>query len=163
MEGYRVVYSYARTYPFASLKAERSDRWRYIEDKAIVTSNLAEMAKADDSLDLVAFSDRGFSVQTLTKRRLAGRSLGMVQILSDEDSVIVTVYFMNQIPGNRGFQTFAEFISLRDAFIRAISNASQGKSPPAKPPDDGKSKMRHCFPQATVSADARTIGYALVP
>lgn len=118
MDGYRVLYSYARTYAFANLKAERSDRSRYIEDKGIVTSNFAEMAKADGSLDLVVFSYRGFSVQTLTKRKLAGRALGMVQILADKDSVIVTIYFLNQIPENRRFQTFEEFISLRDAFIR---------------------------------------------
>jgi predicted small secreted protein len=79
MDGYRVMYSYARTFPFANLKAERSDPWRYVEDKRIVASNVAEMAKADDSLDLVTFFYRGFSVQTLTKRELAGRALAMVQ------------------------------------------------------------------------------------
>ncbi len=124
MDGYRVMYSYARTYPFANLKAERSDRWRYVDDRGIAMSSLAELAKADDSLDLVASSFRGFSVQTLTKRELAGRALGMVQILSDEDSVIVTIYFMNQISENRRFQTFEEFMSLRDAFIRGYIAAS---------------------------------------
>ncbi len=118
VDGYRVMYSYVRTFPFANLKVEQSDRRGYVEDKEIVTSNFAEMAKADDSLDLVAFSYRGFAVQVLTKRKLAGRTLAMVQMLSDEDSVIVTSYFLNQIPEHRRFQTFEEFISLRDAFIR---------------------------------------------
>ena len=118
VDGYRVMYSYARTYPFANLKAERSDLSRYIEDKGIVTLNLAEMANADGTVDLVNFSYRGFSGQTLTKRELAGRALGIAQILSDEDSVIVTIYFLNQAPENRRFQTYEEFISLRDAFIR---------------------------------------------
>ena len=118
LDGYRVMYSYARTYPFANLKAERSDPSRYIEDKRIVTLNLAEMANADGALDLVNFSYRGFSGQTLMKRELAGRALGIAQILSDEDSVIVTIYFLNQTPENRRFQTYEEFISLRDAFIR---------------------------------------------
>ena len=118
VDGYRVMYSYVRTFAFADLKVEQSDRWGYVEDKAIVTSNFAGMAKADDSLDLVAFSYRGFAVQMLTKRKLAGRTLAMVQMLLDEDSVIVTIYFLNQIPEHRRFQTFEEFISLRDAFIR---------------------------------------------
>jgi hypothetical protein len=41
-----------------------------------------------------------------------------VQLFSDEDLVIVTIYFLNQLPENRRFQTYEEFISLRDAFIR---------------------------------------------
>jgi hypothetical protein len=118
IDGYRVMYSYARTYPFAHLKAERSDASRYIEDKGIVALNLVEMAKADESLVLVNFSYRDFSGQTLTKRELAGHALGIVQIFSDEDLIIVTVYFLNQAPENRRFRTYEEFISLRDAFIR---------------------------------------------
>jgi hypothetical protein len=129
IDGYRVMYSYVRTYAFANLKAERSDRSRYIEDKEIVTSNLAEMARADDSLDLVAFPYQGFSVQMLTKRKLAGRTLGMGQILADEDWVIVTIYFLNQVPENRSFQTFEEFISLRDAFIRGYIECVARKRP----------------------------------
>ena len=122
MDGYRVMYSYARTYAFANLKAERSDPSRYVEDKRIVTSELAELAKADGALDLVNFSYRGYSGQTLTKRQLAGRALGKSQILSDEDSVIITIYFLNHEPENRKFQTFEEFISLRDAFIAGYIN-----------------------------------------
>ena len=121
IDGYRVMYSYARTYPFANLKAERSDPSRYTEDKGIVTLNLVEMAKADDTSDLVNFSYRGFSGQMLTKRELAGRALGIAQIFSDEDSIIVTIYFLNQMPENRRFQTYEEFISLRDAFIRGYT------------------------------------------
>jgi len=117
IDGYRVMYSYARTYPFANLKAERSDASRYIEDKGIVALNLVEMAKADVALDLVNFSHGDFSGQALTKRELVGRALGMVQIFSDEDSVIVTVYFLNQAPENRRFQTHEEFVSLRDSFL----------------------------------------------
>ncbi|HEY6239256.1 MAG TPA: hypothetical protein VIW78_00300, partial [Burkholderiales bacterium] len=118
VDGYRVMYSYVRTFPFANLKAEQADASRYVEDKGIVALDLAEMVKADDSLDLVNFSYRDFSGQKVTKRELAGRALGIAQIFSDEDLVIVTIYFLNQIPENRRFQTYEEFISLRDAFIR---------------------------------------------
>ncbi len=115
--GYRVMYSYARTYPFANLKAERSDPSKYLEDKGIVTSYFADMAKADENSDLVNFSGQGFSGQTLTKRELTGRTLGITQILWDDDSIIVTIYFLNQAPENRRFKTYEEFISLRDSFI----------------------------------------------
>ena len=127
VDGYRVMYSYARTHPFANLKAERSDPSRYSEDKRIVTLNFTEMAKADGTLDLAEFSHLGFSGQTLTKRELAGRSLGMAQIFSDADSVIVTVFFLNQAPEDRRFQTHEEFDSLRDAFVRGYIECAARK------------------------------------
>jgi hypothetical protein len=117
VDGYRVMYSYARTFPFANLKAEQSDPLRYSEDKRIVTLSFTEIARVDGALDLAEFSYLGFSGQTLTKRELSGRSLAMAQIFSDTDAVIVTVFFLNQIPENRRFQTHVEFISLRDAFL----------------------------------------------
>ncbi|HWN30677.1 MAG TPA: hypothetical protein VNN78_04850 [Burkholderiales bacterium] len=117
IDGYRVMYSYARTYPFAKLKAEQSDPSKYLEDKEIVTSYFADMAKADGKSDLVNFSGQGFSGQTLTKKELTGTTLGITQVLWDEDSIIVTIYFLNQAPENRRFKTYEEFISLRDSFI----------------------------------------------
>jgi hypothetical protein len=118
VDGYRVMYSYPRTYWFANLKAERSDASRYGEDKRIVTENFVALAGADDTTVLTNFSDRGFVGQTLTKRELGGSTLGITQILSDEDAVIVTIFFMNQEPENRAFQTYEEFIALRDGFVR---------------------------------------------
>ena len=118
VDGYRVMYSYPRTYWFANLKAERSDASRYGEDKRIVTENFIALAAADDGAFLTNFSGRGFAGQTLTKKELGGSTLGITQILSDEDSVIVTIYFLNQHPENRAFQTYEEFIGLRDRFVR---------------------------------------------
>ena len=118
IDGYRVMYSYPRTFWFANLKAERSDASRYGEDKRIVTENFVALASADDNTVLTNFSDRGLAGQSLTKKELGGSTLGITQILSDEDSVIVTIYFMNQHPENRAFQTYEEFIALRDGFVR---------------------------------------------
>ncbi len=118
VDGYRVAYSYPRTFHFANLKAERSDPSRYAEDKQIVTLSLADMAKADANTALADFSDRGFSGQTLGKKKLSGTTLSITQIFSDSDSVIVTIYFMNQVPEMRRFHTYEEFIALRDSFVR---------------------------------------------
>src|SRR5258706_1974083 len=118
VDGYRVMYSYPRSFPFARLKAERSDPAKYRDDKRIVTLNLLEMEKADSNLALVNFSAHGFSGQTLTKKEMAGTTLAMTQIFSDEDAVIVTIFFLNQLPENRKFQSYEEFISLRDGFVR---------------------------------------------
>src|SRR5262249_3264325 len=83
VDGYRVIYSYPRTYWFANLKAERSDASRYSEDKRIVTENFVALASADDNTVLTSFSDLGFAGQTLTKKALSGSTLGITQILSD--------------------------------------------------------------------------------
>ncbi len=135
VDGYRVAYSYPRTFQFANLKAERSDPSRYAEDKRIVTLNLADMARADGNTALAGFADRGFSGQTLAKKELSGTTLAITQIFSDEDSVIVTIYFMNQVPEMRRFQTHEEFIALRDSFIRGYVECVAGKKsiPPLQP------------------------------
>ena len=118
VEGYRVMYSYPRTYPFASLKAERSDPAKYAEDKQVVMRSLEELARADGNTELAGFSNQGFSGQTVTKKELAGSTLGITQIFSDSDLVIVTIFFLNHAPQDRRFQTYGEFVSLRDDFVR---------------------------------------------
>src|SRR5258706_4407290 len=136
VDGYRVAYSYPRTFQFANLKAERSDPSRYAEDKRIVTLNLADMARADGNTALAGFSDRGFSGQSLAEKAIHGTTLAITQIFSDEDSVIVTIYFMNQVPEMRRFQTHEEFIALRDSFIRGYVECVAGqKSVPPRQPD----------------------------
>jgi hypothetical protein len=101
VEAYRVMYSYPRTYPFANLKAERSDPSKYGEDKQIVMKSLVELAGADGNTELVDFSHQGLSGQTVTKKELGGSTLAITQIFSDEDSIIVTVFFLNHAPQNR--------------------------------------------------------------
>jgi hypothetical protein len=133
VDGYRVMYSYPRTYWFANLKAERSNPARYEEDKRIVTGNFAALAGADDNTVLTEFSHRGFAGQTLTKKELGGSTLGITQILSDGDSVIVTIYFMNQEPENRAFQTHAEFVELRDGFVRGYMECVAEKKAASRP------------------------------
>jgi len=133
VDGYRVAYSFPRTLHFANLKAERSDPSRYAEDKEIVMQNLADMAKADSNTALTEFSDRDFSGQTLAKEELSGTTLAITQIFSDEDSVIVTIYFMNQVPEMRRFQTHEEFTALRDSFIRGyVECVANKKSVPPR-------------------------------
>src|SRR5712691_412302 len=97
--------------------------------------NLVKMAEADGVTELVEFSDRGFSGQTLTKGKLGGTTLATAQIFSDEDSVIVTIYFMNHLPKNLRYQTYGEFNSQRHCFIRDyIQCVAKEKSTPIHQP-----------------------------
>lgn len=117
VDGMRVMYAYPGTDFFANLKVERSAWESYRDDKDIVQKSLVEIAQADGSADVQDFSLNSFSGQTLTKRALSGSTLGMTQIFSDEDQVIVTIYFLNQEPDKRRFKTFEEFVALRDSFV----------------------------------------------
>jgi len=133
VDGYRVMYSYPRTLPFANLKAERSNPSRYDEDKRIATKNFVTIATADDNVVLESFSDHGYSGQTLTKKELAGTTLGITQIFADDDAIIVTIFFLNQAPENRNFQTHDAFVSVRDSFVRGYIDCTAEKKSAAVP------------------------------
>jgi hypothetical protein len=132
VDGYRVMYSYPRTLPFARLNAERSEPARYEADKRTLTQYFAGIAQADDNAALGASSTAGFAIQSLTKKALGGTTLGITQLLSDADGVIVTIYFLNQVPELRQFETYDEFVRLRDEFVRGYALCVAARRAPAK-------------------------------
>ncbi len=121
VDGYRVMYSYPRTLPFARLNAERSDPASYEADKRAVTKYFAGIAQADDNTALSTSLAGGFAIQSLTKKALGGKTLGITQLLADADGVIVTLYFLNQVPELRHFASYDEFVRLRDEFVRGYA------------------------------------------
>jgi hypothetical protein len=130
VDGYRVMYSYPRTLPFARLSVERSDAGSYAADKRTLTGYFAAIAHADDNTALSAFSAGGFAVQSLTKKALGGTTLGITQLLSDADGVIVTIYFLNQVPELRQFGSYEEFVRLRDEFVRGYAECAASRRRP---------------------------------
>jgi hypothetical protein len=132
VDGYRVMYSYPRTLPFARLNAERSDPASYEADKRTLTRHFAGIAQGDDNAALSASSTAGFAIQSLTKKGLGGTTLGITQLLSDADGVIVTIYFLNQVPELRQFESYDEFVRLRDEFISGYAVCVAARRAPAK-------------------------------
>ncbi len=122
VHGYRVMFAYPGTDFFANLKAEQSDPTKYVEDKETVRLSLSDAARTEGNVDVKDFKLQGFSGQTLTRRTLTGNTLGITQIFSDEDSVIITIYFLNQAPERRKFKTYEEFVSLRDKFVTGYAD-----------------------------------------
>ncbi len=127
VHGYRVMYAYPSTDFFANLKAEQSDPAKYGEDKATLKLSLSEIGRAEGSADVKEFKVEGVMGQTLTKRALTGSTVGITQIFFDKDSVIVTIYFLNQTPNKRKFKTYEEFVSLRDKFIEGYAECVANK------------------------------------
>lgn len=122
IHGYRVMYAYPGTDFFANLKAEQSDPAKYGEDKATLKLSLSEIGRAEGTADVKDFTIEGVVGQTLTKRALTGRTAGISQLFFDQDSVIVTIYFLNQAPEKRKFKTYEEFIPLRDKFVAGYAD-----------------------------------------
>ena len=118
VDGYRVLYSYPRTLAFANLKAERSDPAIFAADKRVLTEQIDAVARAEGDATLVRFTERGHSGMTLTKPELRGTTVAITQIFYEADGVVVTIYFLNQAPGERRFATVEEFVQLRDAFVQ---------------------------------------------
>ena len=127
LDGYRVMYSYPRMLPFARLNAEQSEPASYQADKSTVTKYFAGIAQADDNTAISAFTAGGFAIQSLTKKALGGTTLGITQLLSDADGVIVTIYFLNQVPELRQFETYEEFVRLRDDFVRGYAECAASR------------------------------------
>lgn len=132
LDSYRVMYSYPRTLPFARMSVERSDPARYADDKRTVAGYFDGIAQADDNTALVSFTVAGFEVQSLTKKALGGTTLGITQFLANDDAVIVTIYFLNQVPELRRFASHAQFIELRDAFVRGYAECAASRRAAAK-------------------------------
>ena len=130
VDGYRVMYSYPRTLPFARLNAERSDPASYEADKRALAAYFAGIAHADENTVLSGFSAGGFAIQSLTKKALGGTTLGITQLLSDADGVIVTIYFLNQVPELRQFASYQEFVRLRDEFVRGYAECAASRRRP---------------------------------
>src|SRR5919198_5165070 len=127
IDGYLLMYSYPRMLPFARLNAERSEPRSYEADKRTLTEYFAGIAHADDNTALSAFSIGGFAIQSLSKKALGGTTLGITQLLSDADGVIVTIYFLNQVQELRQFGSYEEFVRLRDEFVRGYAECAASR------------------------------------
>ena len=67
VDGYRVTYTYPKTYSFANLRAERSDPSKYNADKRLVTENFEEFISLRDRFV------RGY-IECVAKKRAASTS-----------------------------------------------------------------------------------------
>jgi hypothetical protein len=57
-----------------------------------------------------------------------GNTLGISVLFSDADHHIVTIYFLNQNPKKRKFQTIEEWRTLRDNFLKRYTTCAKGIS-----------------------------------
>jgi len=160
-DGYRVMLAYPGSDFFANLKVERSEDARYPDDKRAVVAHMEYMATrssewAGVSVPLEHRTHKGLDLYSIDWHTidfyipnnpvtLGGGPIGTYVLFEDARRLIVTVYFLNQRPERRRFQTIEEYRVLRDRFLEsyttclgALERAGRAARPRAagQPPSD---------------------------
>jgi len=124
-DGYRVMVAYPKTDFFANIKAEKSNPDDYAKDKETVIEGLKwaiAHGKEMESQEPIKVSYNGFEGDALNRKSLIGNTLGITILFSDADHQIITIYFLNQNPQKRKFQTIEEWRTLRDNFLNRYTS-----------------------------------------
>ena len=128
-DGYRVMVAYPKTDFFANIKAEKSNPTKYTTDKETAIEALkfaATTSKELESQEPVKVSYNGFEGYAINRKSIVGNTLGITILFLDPDQHIVTIYFLNQSPKKRKFQTIEEWRTLRDNFLDRYSACVKG-------------------------------------
>jgi hypothetical protein len=109
---------------FANIKAEKSITTEYEQDKELVIEGLkwaASTSKDLESQEPVKVSVGEYEGYGTSKRTLVGNMLGIYVLFSDANHTITTLYFINQNPKRKRFQTIEEWRVLRDEFLKTYT------------------------------------------
>jgi hypothetical protein len=124
-DGYRVMVAYNEHKDwFANIKAEKSITAEYEQDKELVIENLkwaASTSKEMESQEPAKISIAEYEGYGTSKRTLVGNMLGIYVLFSDVNHTITTLYFINQNPKRKRFQTIEEWRVLRDEFLKTYT------------------------------------------
>ena len=123
--GARVMFAYPDTDFYANVKAERLPLANYPQLKRFLLDNLQHLAKGNSMNASVKSSNHGLEAHGLDRGKLEGGVLGVYLLFDDSTRVVATIYFLNQEPQNRKFQTLDEYQRLRDQFLDSYSDCVQ--------------------------------------
>lgn len=118
--GERVMFAYPFTDFYANVKAEVLPAAQYPELKKALVANeqytMEQTPGAARNANLPA-DLHGFNVYGEDRQALEGGVLGMYLLFDDAAHIVTTIYFLNQQPWQRKFQTIEEYRQLRDRFL----------------------------------------------
>lgn len=128
LDGYRILFSYPGTDIFANVKFEMLQPLRYLSDKKSIIEGmefLASSAKGvKDPLEHSEYLE--YEVYALNNRTISGSGpISMYTLFNDTESLVVTVYFINQKAERRKFQSYEEYQGLRDRFLDELMSCAQ--------------------------------------
>jgi hypothetical protein len=127
-DGYRILFSYPGTDTFANVKFEMLQSLRYLSDKKSIIEGMELLASAakgiEDPLKHSNYLD--YEVFALNNRTISGSGpISMYTLFNDTESMVVTVYFLNQKAERRKFQSYEEYLELRDRFLDELMSCAQ--------------------------------------
>lgn len=115
VDGVRLIYAYPGNGPFARMMVEQSDWNSYVDDIQTAQQALEETARGSGA-HLQPLVLTGASGHSVTKKEMAGETLGSTQLYFDADRTIVSVYYLNPAPEKARFKSLQEFSPLRERF-----------------------------------------------
>ncbi len=128
--GVRLMYAYPNTEPLANVKVEQIPADDYEQAKQDLIANFEQILTADDS------SSRNYALKPqmnaleiygLDRKKLEGGVLGIYLFFVDRTHTATTIYFLNQDPGVRKFDTLDEYATLRDRFLATYTGCAAGR------------------------------------
>ena len=87
--------------------------------------NLQLLARGNIVNTTLKSPQNGFEVHGLDREKLEGGVLGVYLLFDNAPRVVTTIYFLNQEPQTRKFQTMEEYRALRDRFLGAYTACVQ--------------------------------------
>jgi hypothetical protein len=118
--GARVMFAYPNTDFFANVKAERLPPPQYSGLKQILIENFDYLLASSPDFRVnhaLGTFPRLLDVRGMDRDKLEGGTLGFYLIFDDKKQVVVTIYFLNQEPQQRKFQSLDQYRRLRDQFL----------------------------------------------
>ena len=123
-DGYRVMVDYKKPDFFANIRPDRSNPEKFEQDKKVLIQWIGYLGKlADAKADAppkTYFND--FETYSINRSVIEGNQIGATVFFDDKNSIVVTIYFLNQRPRFRNFQTIEEWKVLREKFLKTYTN-----------------------------------------
>jgi hypothetical protein len=120
VEGRRVMFAYPDKDFYANVKVEILPEKNYAETRQSLIDNFDySLASGDGNTRNYRLKPtlNDLNVRGLDRDKLEGGVLGLYLLIDDASRMVTTIYFLNQEPNNRSFQTIEEYRAMRDRFL----------------------------------------------
>jgi len=122
--GERIMFSYANTDFFAKATVEELPASSYAAEKKDLIDNfnyVLDSSKEDQRNFTLKPHLNGFEIYGQDRGTLEGSVLGLYLFFDDAKHIATTLYFLNQEPAQRKFETIEAYRRLRDRFLERFT------------------------------------------
>jgi hypothetical protein len=122
LAGVRVMFAYPKTDFYANTKVEALPTSNYSQLKHSLLDNFQHILHGNILNKSLRSPMNGLEVHGLDREKLEGGVLGVYLFFDDATHVVTTIYFLNQEPQDRKFQTMEEYRNVRDRFLASYTS-----------------------------------------